>query len=93
LPDGHCACNPDSCSKNQVYRYMPHLSEEEIRSLLVMPLLSSIGVEPHAIRLEQSFSIRLGRGVYDVKGTERDLIGGRLDVLCLLHDRHMIGHS
>ena len=52
-----------------------------------MPLLSSIGIEPHAIRLEQSFSIRLGRGVYDVKSAERDLIGGRLDILCLVHDR------
>ena len=66
---------------------MPHLSEEEIRSLLIMPLLGSIGIEPHDIRLEQSFSIRLGRGVYDVKSAERDVIGGRLDILCLVHHK------
>jgi hypothetical protein len=55
-------------------------TEEDLRSLLVMPYLSALGIGPDRIRTEQSFTLRLGHHVV-VKDASRKSVGGRLDVL------------
>jgi hypothetical protein len=55
-------------------------TEEDLRSLLVMPYLSALGIGPDRIRTERSFTLRLGHHVV-VKEASRTSVGGRLDVL------------
>ena len=56
------------------------MNEEEIRSKLLLPFLVDLGFEASDIKLEQSFSIRLGRSVHR--------ISGRSDILCKLFISH-----
>jgi hypothetical protein len=61
---------------------MSIITEEDLRSRLLVPYLQALGYGPHNIRLEQRFELRLGRTVVEVNGgRERDRIGGRLDLL------------
>jgi len=57
-------------------------TEEDLRSRLLVPYLTALGIDQSQIRLERSFRIRLGRTVVDVDtGKDREVIGGRLDIL------------
>ncbi len=61
---------------------MSIITEEDLRSRLLVPYLQALGYGPHNIRLEQRFELRLGRTMVEVNGgRERDRIGGRLDLL------------
>jgi hypothetical protein len=57
------------------------MNEEEIRSKLLLPFLVDLGFEASDIKLEQSFSIRLGRSVHR--------ISGRSDILCKLNGKNL----
>lgn len=41
------------------------------------------------MELETSFSIQLGRGIYDLKNEEKKYIGGRLDLLCKADNKNL----
>jgi len=60
---------------------MDKSNEAEICNRVLLPYLKSLNIKTSQIRYEQTFSIRLGRSVYDVNQKERKLISGRLDVL------------
>ncbi|MES2411465.1 MAG: hypothetical protein V4535_08490 [Bacteroidota bacterium] len=61
---------------------MSKFNEEEIRSKIVVPILTEAGYSFNDLEFETSFSIQLGRGVYNIKNQLREFIGGRLDILC-----------
>ncbi|MBY9002199.1 MAG: type I restriction enzyme HsdR N-terminal domain-containing protein, partial [Candidatus Heimdallarchaeota archaeon] len=41
------------------------------------------------LKLETSFSIQLGRGVYNFKKAQKKFIGGRLDILCKADNKNL----
>lgn len=57
-------------------------NEEMIKNNLVLPLLRDIGLNEGEIEFETNFTIRLGRGVYNLKNEDVDVVKGRLDILC-----------
>lgn len=65
---------------------MNFLNEEELRSTLIVPLLIDLGYSYSDLKLETSFSIQLGRGVYNVANEQKRFIGGRLDILCKVNN-------
>lgn len=68
---------------------MNAFSEEEIRSNIIIPLLKDIGFSYNDLKLETTFKIQLGRGIYDVKNEEKEFIGGRLDILCKADNKNL----
>ncbi len=60
---------------------MDRFNEADVCSKILLPYLKSLNIKTSQIKFEKTFSIRLGRSVYDVKQNERNLISGRLDVL------------
>jgi hypothetical protein len=63
--------------------------EEEIRSNIIIPFLTEIGLSYNELNLETSFSIQLGRGVYNVKNDLIHNVGGRLDILCKIDGKNL----
>ncbi|ABW19407.1 HEAT repeat domain-containing protein [Alkaliphilus oremlandii] len=57
-------------------------NEEMIKNNLVLPLLKDIGLNEGEIEFETNFTIRLGRGVYNLKNEDVNTVKGRLDILC-----------
>ena len=57
------------------------LNEEELCSTVLLPYLQELNIPLSNITLEQTFLIRLGHTVLDIKGKERSKLSGRLDVL------------
>ncbi|WP_125723099.1 type I restriction enzyme HsdR N-terminal domain-containing protein [Flavobacterium ustbae] len=68
---------------------MKSFTEEEIRSLIIIPFLKDIGLSYNDLKLETSFSIQLGRGVYDIKNEQKKTFGGRLDILCKVDNKNL----
>lgn len=68
---------------------MKGFTEEELRSTILIPFLNDIGLSYSDLKLETSFTIQLGRGVYNVKNEKRKFIGGRLDILCKVDDKNL----
>ncbi|MDP1744360.1 MAG: type I restriction enzyme HsdR N-terminal domain-containing protein [Bacteroidota bacterium] len=68
---------------------MKSYTEEEIRSKLLIPFLKDIGLSYTDLKMETSFSIQLGRGVYNIKNEEEKRIGGRLDILCKVDNKNL----
>lgn len=60
---------------------MTPLNEEELRSKVLLPYLQALNIPLPNVILEQSFSVRLGHTVVDIKKREKRKLGGRLDVL------------
>lgn len=57
------------------------LNETELCNKVLFPYLQSLNIPLSNIALEQSFSIRLGHTVLDIKGKKKQKLSGRLDVL------------
>ena len=55
-------------------------TEADVDARLVIPYLTSLGIQPDQIRAQRSFTIRLGRAPVDVK-RRNSVRGGRLDIL------------
>jgi hypothetical protein len=64
-------------------------TEEEVRSNIVIPFLRDVGLTYNDLKLETSFSIQLGRGVYNINNEERKSIKGRLDILCRVDSKNL----
>lgn len=60
---------------------MTSLNEEELRSKVLLPYLQALNIPLSNVTLEQSFSVRLGHTIVDIKNREKKKLGGRLDVL------------
>lgn len=57
------------------------LNEEELCSTVLLPYLQALNIPLSNVTLEQTFSVRLGHTVLDIKGNEKNKLSGRLDVL------------
>lgn len=64
-------------------------NEEEVKAKIIIPLLQEVGFSYNDLELETSFSIQLGRGIYDLKNDEKKYIGGRLDLLCKADNKNL----
>jgi hypothetical protein len=60
---------------------MTRFNETELCNTILLPYLKALNIDYSQITLEESFSIRLGHTVVDIKNKKRDKISGRLDVL------------
>ena len=58
-----------------------HMLEEEIRGKLLLPYLNDLGIDLSQIKLEESFTIQLGK--------TKHLIKGRADILCKANGKNL----
>jgi len=69
------------------------MNEEEIKIKYILPWLAKTGITLNEIKLEFSFSLRIGRQLVEVsanKDIKRNIIGGRLDILVKRNDRNLL---
>ncbi|MHB8259792.1 MAG: hypothetical protein ACYDCN_01110 [Bacteroidia bacterium] len=58
------------------------VSETDIREKILVPWLKEIGISVNMVKMEYSFTIQLGRGIYEVNSKkQRDSGAGRADYL------------
>ena len=60
---------------------MTIVTEEDVRSRILVPFLQALGLGPNNIRTEVRFSIRLGRNVVHIGRSQGDTLSGRADIL------------
>lgn len=60
---------------------MSQLNEEELCSTILLPYLQALNIPLNQVSLEQTFTVRLGHTVLDIKGNEKNKLSGRFDVL------------
>lgn len=60
---------------------MSQLNEEELCSTILLPYLKALNIPLSQVSLEQTFTVRLGHTVLDIKGNEKSKLAGRFDVL------------
>lgn len=69
------------------------MTEEEIKVKYVLPWLEQAGIGLEEIRLELSFSLKIGRQsktIDQTKPSKRDSVGARLDILVQRNDRNLL---
>lgn len=69
------------------------MTEEEIKVKYVLPWLEQAGIALDEMRLELSFSLKIGRQsviVGETKSRKRDSVGGRLDILVQRNGRNLL---
>ncbi|MCT2537260.1 type I restriction enzyme HsdR N-terminal domain-containing protein [Aquibacillus koreensis] len=59
-----------------------NFNEESVKNNIILPYLMSCGFTSEELSFEKKFTINLGRGSYDINGTEQKKANGRLDILC-----------
>ncbi len=59
------------------------MTEEEIKTRIILPYLADLGFDPAEVSLERTFSVRLRRNTHQLS-SEKDgyAVSGRLDLLC-----------
>src|SRR6266849_2513258 len=65
------------------------MTEEEVKARIVLPLLTSLGIDVRDLQLETTFSLRLGRQVHTVDGKRDRDPSARLDILVTRSDRNL----
>lgn len=58
------------------------ISETDIREKIIAPWLNAVGITPDKVKMEHSFNIRLGHGIYEINSQkQRNHTSGRADYL------------
>ena len=72
---------------NSTFKDVTGFSEEDFRGRVLLPYLEAVGVGADQIKLEQNFTLKLGKNmVVSSSQTDRTSVKGRLDVLVMNHD-------